>query len=205
MDNGDIIRLVKQDAEPAIKSLARAFHEYPLLKYYFPDEKKREKIAYYFMAGSVYSGTGYGEVYATSSNMEGVAVWIPSECYPPTTRLYLRYIPFRIIFGLAWHGFIKLKKLGDYIDSAHVRLAPFRHLFLQTVGVQPEYRGKGYSGKLILPVLARLDAEGLPCYLETLDEKNVSLYEHLGFKVLEESGIPGTPFTNWAMLREPGK
>ena len=40
--------------------------------------------------------------------------------------------------------------------------------------------------------------------METLDEKNVSLYEHYDFKLLEESVIPGTPLTNWAMLREPG-
>jgi hypothetical protein len=45
----------------------------------------------------------------------------------------------------------------------------------------------------------------MPCYLDTLDEKNVSLYEHLGFKLIEESTIPGTPLTCWAMLREPGK
>jgi hypothetical protein len=51
-------------------------------------------------------------------------------------------------------------------------------------------------------VLARVDEEGLPCYLETLEEKNVRLYEHFGFKMIEKSAIPETGLTNWAMLRE---
>lgn len=51
-------------------------------------------------------------------------------------------------------------------------------------------------------MLDRIDEAGLPCYLETLEEQNVRLYEHFGFVVAEESAIPGTNLTNWAMLRE---
>jgi hypothetical protein len=50
-------------------------------------------------------------------------------------------------------------------------------------------------------MLARIDKEGLPSYLETQEEKNVPLYEHFGFKVLEEVNIPDLDVTNWAMLR----
>jgi hypothetical protein len=52
-------------------------------------------------------------------------------------------------------------------------------------------------------MLARIDEAGLPCYLETLEEQNIRLYEHFGFTVAEESAIPETSLTNWAMLREP--
>ena len=51
-------------------------------------------------------------------------------------------------------------------------------------------------------MLTRIDEAGLPCYLETLEEQNVPLYEHFGFAVAEESTIPETELTNWAMLRE---
>ena len=95
-----------------------------------------------------------------------------------------------------------MKYPGEFIDAAHKRLAPFKHWFLQTVGVDPQFQGKGYAGKLLRPMLARIDEEGLPCYLETLDERNVPLYEHFGFSVAEESAIPETDLTNWAMLRE---
>ena len=61
---------------------------------------------------------------------------------------------------------------------------------------------KRYASKLLKPMFTRIDEEGLPCYLETLDETNIQLYEHFGFKVIEKSTIPETKLTNWAMLRE---
>jgi len=91
--------------------------------------------------------------------------------------------------------------LSGYIDAIHQRQAPFKHWFLQTIGVNPRSQGKGYASKLIRPMLTRIDEEGLPCYLETLDEHNVPLYEHLGFKVVDKATIPKTSLTNWAMLR----
>lgn len=54
-------------------------------------------------------------------------------------------------------------------------------------------------------MLDRIDKEGLPSYFETHDEKNVPLYEHFGFKVIEKANIPGLDVTNWAMLREKGQ
>ncbi|MFC2035397.1 GNAT family N-acetyltransferase [Chloroflexota bacterium] len=93
--------------------------------------------------------------------------------------------------------------LGQYINTVHQRLAPFKHWFLQTVGVQSQYRGRSYASILIRPMLERMDKEGLPCYLETLDEYNVPIYEHLGFSVIEKAIIPKTELTNWAMLRKP--
>ena len=45
------------------------------------------------------------------------------------------------------------------------------------------------------------DREGLPGYLETLEEKNVRLYEHFAFKVVDESFVPGIVLTDWAMVR----
>ena len=95
-----------------------------------------------------------------------------------------------------------MRRLGEYIDAVHRRLIPFRHWFLQTIGVDPQFQGKGYAGKLLKPMFARIDEEGLPCYLETLDETNVPLYKHFSFKVIEKSTRPQTSLTNWAMLRE---
>jgi len=51
-------------------------------------------------------------------------------------------------------------------------------------------------------MLSRINEEGLPCYLETLDEQNVSLYEHFGFKIIDKSKVPETTLINLAMLRE---
>ncbi len=204
MDSGgqDTVQLTKAQSRPAVEVLVRAFWDYPLLKYYFPDEAERGRVAPHFLSLAVFSGIGYGKVYATSPNLEGIAVWMPSDSYPVTLWRLVRSVPLSVILGFGRSGGLRMRDLGEYIDAVHQRLAPFKHWFLQTVGVDPQFQGKGHGSALLAPMLARIDEEGLPCYLETLDEKNVPLYEHFGFRVAEESTIPGTSLTNWAMLRE---
>ena len=94
-----------------------------------------------------------------------------------------------------------MRGFGDFTEKAHKRLAPFKHWYLQTIGVDPKFRGKGYAGRLIRPVLTKIDIQHLPCYLETFEE-NVPIYERFGFRTIERSSIPQTPFENWAMLRD---
>lgn len=200
-----LVTVSRTEGKQAAQTLARAFYDYPLLRYYYPDDARREKISYFFVASGIYSGIYRGEVYTTSVNMEGIAVWILSDYYSMAFSRIIRSVPFSVILGLLRNGFQKMQPVGDYLDKSHERLAPFKHMYLQMIGVDPQHQGKGYGGKLIKPMLARLDEEKMLCYLETLDEKNVGLYEHLGFKLIEESDISGTTLTCWAMLREPGK
>ena len=202
IDLQNLVRLNKSHGKPATEVLSRAFQNYPLLQYYFPDELARKKITHYFLSFAVISGIRYGEIYATSPNLEGVAVWISSDNYPVTFWRLVRSVSISPIFGFGMYGGFRMRRVGEHIDTVHKRLAPFKHWFLQTIGVDPQFQGKGYAGKLLKQMFARIDEEGLPCYLETLDEKNVPLYEHFGFKVIEKSTIPQTSLTNWAMLRE---
>lgn len=95
-----------------------------------------------------------------------------------------------------------MRSVHTYTDAVHKRLVPSKHWFLQMIGVDPKFQEQGYAGKLLKPMLARVDEEGLPCYLDTPNEINVPLYEHFGFKIIEKATIPQTSFTNWAMLRE---
>lgn len=95
-----------------------------------------------------------------------------------------------------------MRRFSDYNDSVHQRVAPFKHWFLQTIGVASQFQGMGFGSKLLKPMFYKIGKERLPCYLETIDEKNVSLYEHFDFKIVDKSIVPETDFTNWAMLRE---
>ena len=133
--------------------------------------------------------------------MEGIAIWLPSANYPMTFLRLLRSVPLPVFLGLGWESGQEMKSFGDYIDSVHKRLIPYKHWFLQTIAVDPQFQGKGYAGKLLGPMLTRMDEECLPCYLETIDEANVSLYEHFGFEVVDKSEVPNTNLTNWAMVR----
>jgi ribosomal protein S18 acetylase RimI-like enzyme len=198
----DIVRLDRSHAKAAIETLVKAFrNEQPFL-YYFPDEVKRERIATPLISMAVFSALRYGEVYATSHDMEGIATWMPSENYPITFWRALHAIPLSVTLRFASYGGYSLKRFGQYIDSVHARLAPFKHMYLESLGVDPQFEGKGHAGKLLRHMLTRLDRTDMPCYLETAEEHNVGLYKHFGFRVVDESSVPGTSLTNWAMLRK---
>ena len=201
-DLKDLLRLNKSHIKPAAEVLTRAFRNDPLLQHCFPDELERERIAPYFFQYMLSYGVRHGEIYATSPNLEGIAAWLTSDNYPMTFGRLIRSVPLSIMFSLGRWGGARMRYFGEYIDAVHKRLAPFKHWYLLIIGVDPQFKGKGYAGKLLRPMFARIDEEGLPCYLETLGEKNVTLYEHFGFRMVEKSAIPETKLTSWAMLRE---
>ena len=118
-----------------------------------------------------------------------------------TTWRMLRSVPWSVVagFGRAAEG--RLLGPGRYVDARHAALVPFRHWMLGLLGVAPEFQGQGWPSALLRPMLASIQAQGLPCYVETMDPRNVSRYEHFGFTVVEQSMIPGTGLTTWAMLR----
>lgn len=57
-----------------------------------------------------------------------------------------------------------------------------RHWYLEQIVVAPDQRGAGIGGALLRHHLARIDAEGLPAYLEASDPRNQVFYERHGFR-----------------------
>lgn len=200
----DFVRLNKTHVKAAAEVLTRAFQDDPLLGHTFSDQSEmKRKTPFPLFECDLCYGVRYGEVHATSANLEGVVVWLPSDNYPITPWRLIRSVPPSVILGLGRGGVTtRMRKVGAYLDATHARLAPFRHWFLQVVGVDPRFQGKGYAGRLLRPMLSRIDVEGLPCYVDTLVEKNVRLYEHFGFELMEKSEIPETGLGTWVMLRK---
>ncbi|HSM52609.1 MAG TPA: GNAT family N-acetyltransferase [Erythrobacter sp.] len=60
------------------------------------------------------------------------------------------------------------------------------HWYLPIIGCDPLYLGQGLGGMLMKTALERIDADGLPAYLESSNPRNVSLYERHGFEVIGE-------------------
>jgi ribosomal protein S18 acetylase RimI-like enzyme len=202
IDLNNLILLHKSDIEAATEMLTRAFQHDPLLEVAFTSKREKERLAYYLFQYDLGYCFRYGEVYTTSAHMEGIAAWLPPDYYPRTLWNLIRSVPLSVSFGIVRSGGARMKSVGEYIDSMHKRLAPFKHWYLCVLGVDPRFQGEGYAGKLLREMLARIDEEGLPCYVETMTDKNVRLYEHFDFKIVEKSVIPKTNLTNWALLRE---
>jgi GNAT superfamily N-acetyltransferase len=88
------------------------------------------------------------------------------------------------------------------LDAAFERAHPKpRHAYLFAIGVVPEAQGKGLGGALMRAGLARVDAAGLPAYLESSKASNVPLYRHFGFEDLPPLAVPRGCPPIWPMWR----
>ena len=203
-DLNHLVRLQKSQVNPAGEVFARAFQDDPLLIYFLPDTSQRKNVLPYIFELAIRYGVSYGEVYAISSSLEGVAVWLPAETANMSLWGMIRCGGLSLIPKIG-RAMGKLQRFNEYADLMRRRHTPFRHWFLQTIGVDPVFQGKGYAGALLRAMLVRMDEEHLPCYLDTQNGENVSIYQHYGFKIIEQVVIPGTEISHWAMLREgPG-
>jgi ribosomal protein S18 acetylase RimI-like enzyme len=76
------------------------------------------------------------------------------------------------------------------------------HWYLFILGTEPAAQGQGLGSALLAQVLARVDADGMPAYLESSNERNLAWYGRYGFELTGELVIPGGPRI-WPMWREP--
>jgi GNAT superfamily N-acetyltransferase len=200
----NLVRLSKAQVKPAAEMMARAFHDDPLSIYLFPDVSERKNKLPYIFQPLIRYGLLYGGAYATSSNLEGVVVWLPSEKVHRTLWGNIRSGSVFMIFKVGRRVKARWRSLDDYSSSIRERHTPLAYCYGLLLGVDPVYQGKGYASILLRAVFARIDKARLPCYLEALTEKDIAIYQHYGFKVVEEGKIPGTEVTFWAMLRDKG-
>jgi GNAT superfamily N-acetyltransferase len=203
-DLEDLFPLTKSRIKLASRVLARAFQDDPLWAYFIPDKLMRRDRLHHISNFLVSYGVLYGQSYATSPNLAGVAVWISPQQGKLTLWRMIRCGVFLLYFNIGRNAVSRMNFSLDFFDKIHHRLAPFPHWYLGIIGVDPEFQGRGYASSLMKPMLARIDKEHLPCYLETLNEKNVPVYQHYGFEVVESGNIPNIGVNYWAMIRAKG-
>jgi ribosomal protein S18 acetylase RimI-like enzyme len=198
-----LVRLTRAQIEPAARVLARAFADEPLWEYFIPDAARRHQKIYYVFRLMVAYGVRYGEGYAASPDLEGVAVWLPSERAKMSLGQQIQCGAIPAFFNLGLKTTVRISATDAYIEETHERIAPFPHMYLSVIGVDPAHQGQGHASALLRPMFARLDEEGLPCYLETHTIPNLEIYQHYGFEAREEATFPNSDTRYWAMVREP--
>ena len=201
-DLNGLFQLTKKHVKPAAQMLARAFIHEPYEVYLTPDESKRIKRLTHVFTFLMKYNILYGVAYATSPNLEGVAGWLHSRNALDSYWKVIRSGAIGLLFKVGITYARQQLALQNLFTEKEKINAPFPHWYLVPLGVDPQYQGNGYASKLLRPTLAWLDTEQLPCYLETELEKNVEIYEHFGFEIVEKGTILDTDVPFWCMLRK---
>jgi len=131
----------------------------------------------------------FGKVYAPTKNIEGVAAWLPHDKTNLSNWVYIRHGALPVVIGARKEGRKKLMLYSNLANKKHKQHANFPHMYLYNLAIDPKYQGKGYASRLLKPMLAKLDEKNLPCYLET-HERNLVMYEHFGFELVEQISLP---------------
>ncbi len=181
--------------------LGRAFYDNPPFIHMIPDDLERKKKLKYYFEFLIRYGILYGEVYATSPNLEGIAIWLPSGKVINTLRRLLRSRMVSLYIKVGWKAMNRTISYEQFNWLMYKRLTPLRHWYLAGIGVDPEFQGKGYGGILLKAMCKRVDQENLPIYLETDKVINLDFYKKHGFKVIEEEITPGIKLNMWYLIR----
>jgi ribosomal protein S18 acetylase RimI-like enzyme len=187
------------DAPRLAQGLASAFQDDPVIAWIFPDQHRRRAVLPAFMEFRLRKlAFPHDQVWMTAGGA-AAAVWLPPPGrWPLPGPQRLRLLPPLVRF----FGLRTASVLGglERMEARHPRDPPHWYLFI--LGTEQAAQGQGLGSALLAQALTRLDAAGLPAYLESSNERNLALYSRHGFEVAGEVAIPGGPRI-WPMWREP--
>lgn len=195
----DALRLATTDDVPVLaRTLARAFEQDPLIQWLVPqDAQVMDRAAQLF--------TGYLRLLAlphgmtwTSTDLHAAALWSPPGCWHMGPLTQARVAPY-FLRAATWRHFPTRLLALEKVIAAHPREP---HYYLQVMGVDPDAQGRGWGSQLLARGTAIADGAHLPCYLETMTERNVSLYLRHGFRVVGELTLPFAGPRTWRMWRD---
>ncbi len=184
--------------------LTRAFASDPMMTHALPDEAQRARRMPRMMGMSIRHGERYGRVRVARGSMgeaAGAAIWLAPGTTDVTFGRMIRSGMLLMPAQLGPAAFGRMMQVTAPMESAHKRLMPGRHWYLFILGSDPDHRGSGAGTALVTEGCGWADAERLPIYLETQNERNLGWYARFGFAVAEEIPSPGP--TSWALIRPP--
>jgi GNAT superfamily N-acetyltransferase len=199
----EIIKLDAHQKQKACEVIAAAFFDYPMFTFYFPNPNSRMHLLRWYLGNVLNCALRYGEVF-TTSEFAGVIFTLP----PGHTRIsQWEYIHNGFLFTplvLGQYNFVRSQLCEKFVGDIHEKIMQGRpHYYLWGLAVDPSHKRTGVGSALLKPLLACADAEKMPIYLETHEEKNVGYYERTGFVLAHTDKIPRYDLPIWCMVRQP--
>lgn len=193
--------LTEEQIAPAGEALGRAFFDAPLWKYFLPDEEQRRRVSPVHFSAIARYGHLFGQVFTTPST-EGAAVWLPPGASEMTDDRVEQAGLMEIPAIAGEDNMQRFLAVMEFLEPFHKRDVPPEHWYLLVLGVDTSAQGGGIGGSLVRAGIERADADRVPCYLETANEKNVTFYQHLGFDVIVDTVDPTSGLRLWRFRRD---
>jgi len=186
----------RADESALAATMTRAFLEDPFVSYLVPGRDRRaRKLPVMF--GLLYRlARGYNACDVTAK-VESAAIWRPPGAWHIPLWQYVTNGP--QMLGIFGGNTLRALAAMDTMERRHPREP---HWYLQAIGTDPAFQGRGYGAVLLRHRLSLIDAAGQPAYLEASKESNVPLYANFGFVPTGEIAMRNGPIL-YPMWREP--
>lgn len=192
--NVNIRKLSSHDVNAASKLLAEAFYDQPYDVYYQPDGERRMQLLLRAFRHHVIESLSSGEPLGIGEPLAGIALAVlslpdqsPSATQEPSDR--------QAVF--AQEEAARAAPLRHLIETRRRQHMTGPHWYLPIIGVAPGQQGFGLGSALLGAVKGRAERDGLPCYLDTAQPRNVPFYLHHGFQLLSEEVEPRSGLSFW--------
>lgn len=194
----DLYEMQRKDIDSFSEILAKGFEGYSLFEYFCDNKYDFNKMKLFW---SVALAASYKKAYSISDSekLKGVAVFFPPEYRDIGIFSYLMAGGYKLFGKL---NVVKMLKFDSFAAKIKRKYSDKNTWYIYSFAVLKDSRGKGIGSKLLKTMLEHFDNEKQNCYLETLKAENIVIYQHYGFKLMEEVKVPGSDMTLYAMLRE---
>lgn len=193
-------RVSPDEADRAAAALAAAFADDPVFSWLIPPGVRGRPAR----LASVFGATTRGylrrdkHVYAGPDGV-ATALWAPPGAWQMPPADIARETPVLVkAFG---RNVGRALRALNAVDQRHP--TDRDHWYLGYLGCEPAHQGRGIGAALLRVVLDDCDSQGIPAYLESSNERNLTLYLRHGFEVVEQMWLPGGGPPVWRMWREP--
>jgi ribosomal protein S18 acetylase RimI-like enzyme len=195
----DVVRATVADEKRVGAALADAFSDDPVFAWLVPATTTRRdaKMLTFFtsMARSYLRRSKH--VYVAGAG-QAAALWSAPGAWTLPMSEMLRETPSAMkAFG---RNTFRAVRTQLQVESLHPKDPT--HWYLGYLGTRCDSQGKGIGSAMLRAVLDDADAAGTPAYLESSNERNLTLYRRHGFEVVDEIRALGTGPTIWRMWRD---
>ena len=174
------------EREKALHTIVAAFAADPLVRWIVPQADTY--LTYGVRMFDVFGGAAFaaGAAYE-AAGFAGAALWVPPGHEDESADE---------AFGQILAEIAKPEQL-DEVTSVLDEMQSYHPVepcwYLPLIGVDPCHQGRGLGAALMKYALDKVDAEGLPAYLESSNPANITLYQRHGFELMGRIQTASSP------------
>ena len=193
----------REDIGCFASTLADGFSKYDLFKYICNGRYSHKKMySFWFLTIALLGEEAI--CIADSKDANSVLIYVrPGNNEEPGVFEYLKSGGFKMLYDLGLRSSLRLLrfKFDAHVDKAVKRYKKENCGYILAYATRLDKQGQNYGKPLMQALLNYLDESGEDCYLETYRERNVGLYNHFSFELMEQAPLNYGGLTLYALKR----